>query len=66
MARNPAQQINKLKGKIMDKLVINKENTLNASTVKRISWNGLTQFFQRMFSVHELAEHFSLGKTKSR
>lgn len=49
----------------MVKLVINKENTVNANAVKRISWNDLTQFFQRMFSVHEVAEHFSLGKTKS-
>ena len=36
------------------------------NTAKHISWNDLTLFFQRMVSVHEVAEHFLLGKTKSR
>ena len=62
--------------KTMDKLIINQENTLNAEILWCLrmvlthksynSCNYLTPLFQRMFAGHEVVEHFSLGKTKSR
>ena len=64
------------KEKTMDKLIINQENTLNAEILwcltmvltheSYISCNDLASLFQRMFAGHEVTEHFSLGKTKSR
>ena len=60
----------------MNKLIINQENTLNAEILWRFrmvltqesynSYNYSAPLFQQMFAGHELAGHFSLGKTKSR
>ena len=65
-----------LKEKTMDKLIINQENTLNAERLWCLrlvlthenynSCSDLAPLFQRMFSCHEIAEHFSLSKTKSK
>ena len=64
------------KEKTMDKLIINQENTLNAEILWCLrmvlthesynSCNDLAPLLQRMFAGHEVAEHFSLGKAKSR
>ena len=64
------------KEKAMDKIIINQENTLNAEILWCLrlvlthesynSCNDLAPLFQRIFAGHEVAEHFSLGKIKSR
>ena len=64
------------KEKTMGKLIINQENTLNAEILWCLrtvlthesynSCNDLTPLFQQMFAGHEVVEHFSLVKPKSR
>ena len=66
----------KKRKKAMSKLIINQENTLNPEILWCLrmvlthksynSCNDLAPLFQRIFAGHEVAEHFSLGKTKSR
>ena len=60
----------------MDKLIANQANTLNAEILWCLrmvqahesynSCSDLSALFQRMFAGNEVAEKFSLGKTKSR
>ena len=56
--------------------IINQDNTLNAEILwclrmvltheSNNSCNNLVPLFQQMVAGHEVAEHFSLGKTKNR